>query len=919
MNHISLTALRCNHLENPLGIGLDAPFFSWKMKTDRLGAAQKAYQVQVAKTQAFDALTWDTGWAEQNTSHHIIYQGDPLESKNQYYWRVRIKDENGSVVDWSDVATFETGLQEIDWKGKFIEPEKDIDPNAFKPAPYLRYTFALEGEIERARLYITAHGLYEAYLNGSRVGDQVFTPGNTDVVNRLQYQVFDVTCHLTEGANCIGAILGDGWYRGAINVASLRNAHGEKVALLAQLIIKFSDGRVQTIISDGNWKTSTGPIIKSDPKQGETYDARLEMPGWNTVGFNDADWSDVNITSLGYKNLIPSESVPVRKKEMFPAQEVFTTPAGETVIDFGQNIAGVVRMKVVGKPGITVRLTHSEVLDQNGNFCLDYFGQSVGGEFRQVDTYILKSETEEVYEPYFTVHGFRYVKVEGYPGKIDPENFQAFAIYSDMEETGFFDCSNKTLNQLFENIKWSMKGNFLDIPTDCPTRERAGWTGDAQIFVHTGSILMNDASFYAKWVKDVSSQQYPNGKIRNVVPDKPLGTGRKIESSFNLPPGSSGWGDAVVIIPWALYQMFGDKTILENQYESMKKWVEYERRRAEKRHWTKFFNPAVWFDAKRARRQKYIWDTNFHLGEWLEPDILLKDVWKVIFRNLLLGDPVVATAYFENSARILGKAAAVLGNQMDEQKYLELADNINQAYIEEFIKEDGAIRIYTDRQAPYVRALAFDLFTKNLKPKIEKQLVNRIEEKNRHLFTGFLSTPFLLSVLSEAGETDLAYEVLLQEDNPSWIYAINKGATTIWEDWEGVSEEGVPTASQNHYSKGAVASWFFEYICGIQLDSNVPAYKHFYLHPEPGGNLSHARAVFHSKYGEIHSSWRKSEDVITYTFTVPANTSASVRLINVKEFTSEHDLRNLKLEQNMLAFDLQNGNFSITVVPVESK
>jgi alpha-L-rhamnosidase len=913
VNDSSLTALRCKHLENPLGIGLEPPFFSWKMKSACMGAAQKAYQIQVAETKAFDALTWDTGWVEQNTSHHIIYQGAPLESKTRYYWRVRIKDEGGAIVDWSDVATFETGLKQSDWKAEFIEPEKEIDLKAFKPAPYLRHTFVVDGEIEQARLYITAHGIYEAYLNGSRVGDQVFTPGNTDVVNRLQYQVFDVTDQVAKGTNCIGAILGDGWYRGSINVASLRNAHGEKVALLAQLMINFSDGRIQTIITDGDWKTSTGPIIKSDPKQGEIFDARLEMPGWNTILFNDADWSDVNIANFGYENLIPSESVSVRKKEMFPAKQVFQTPAGETVIDFGQNIAGVVRMKVVGKAGTTVKLTHSEVLDQDGNFCLDYFGQSVGGEFRQADTYILKGDADEVYEPYFTVHGFRYVKVEGYPGKINPENFQAFAIYSDMEETGFFDCSNETLNQLFSNIKWSMKGNFLDIPTDCPTRERAGWTGDAQIFVHTGSILMNDSTFYAKWIKDVSSQQYPNGKIRNVVPDKPLGSGRKIESAFNLPPGSSGWGDAVVIIPWVLYQMFGDKTILENQYESMKKWVEYERCRAEKRHWTKFFNPAVWFDAKRARRQKYIWDTNFHLGEWLEPDILLKDVWKVIFRNLLLGDPVVATAYFENSARILGKTAAVLGKQADEHEYLNLAENIRQAYIEEFIKEDGTIRIYPDRQAPYVRALAFNLFTENLRPKIEQKLVDRIEEKNRHLFTGFLSTPFLLSVLSEAGETDLAYEVLLQEDNPSWIYAINQGATTIWEDWEGVSEEGVPTASQNHYSKGAVASWFFEYICGIQLDPEAPAYKHFYFRPEPGGNLSHASAVYHSQYGEILSSWQKSEGVITYTFTVPANTSASVKIENVKTFPQTEDTLDFDFKAGVATFDLNSGYYKFVV------
>ena len=913
MSTLSIKDLTCNYLPNPMGIGLEPPFFSWKLDSEVPGSKQTAYRLQVSKNENFSTVMWDTDWVLGDESVHIEYHGPQLESMTRYYWRVNVRDQNQDEGDWSDVAHYETGLRHEDWQAKWIEPEDEVDPKASKPAPFLRRDFLISGEMVQARLYVTAHGLYEAYLNGKRVGDQVFTPGNTDVVNRLQYQVYDVTELLSAGENCMGVILGDGWYRGAINVASLRNAHGEKVALLSQLRISYADGTTQFVTSDENWKTSTGPIVKSDPKKGEIYDAKLEMAGWNEVGFDDAQWRKVNLADFGYDNLIPSESVPVRKKETFKPERVFTTPAGEEVIDFGQNLAGIVRMRVAGESGTRVKLTHSEVLDEDGNFALDYFGTAVGGAFSQVDEYILKGDGEEVYEPYFTVHGFRYVRVEGYPGEIDPEDFTAIAIYSDMDEIGFFECSNKKLNQLFSNIKWSMKGNFLDIPTDCPTRERAGWTGDAQIFVHTGSLLMNDVTFYSKWVKDVSSQQYPDGKIRNVVPDKPLKSTSKIESAFNLPPGSSGWGDAVVIIPWTLYQMFGNQSILEDEYESMKRWVEYERKNAKKMHWTKWINPGNWFKTEKNAHQKYIWDTNFQLGEWLEPDILLKDVWKTIFRNLLLGDPIVATAFFEVSTRLLSKAAGVLGKQADQAKYLQLADKIREAYIKEFVKPDGTVTIYPDRQAPYVRTLAFNLFTDDLRSNLEKQLVQRVEEKNRHLFTGFLSTPFLLPVLSEAGETELAYEVLLQEDNPSWLYAINKGATTIWEDWEGISEEGVPTASQNHYSKGAVASWFFEYICGIQLDPEVPAYKHFYLRPEPGGGLRSAKAVYRSIYGEIFSAWQIEDDITSYHFKVPVNTSASLRLLNVQKISPEHENIVYEKTGNVVRLELNSGTYSFKV------
>jgi alpha-L-rhamnosidase len=442
---IEFRELLCKHLHNPLGIGLDAPFFRWKIFSDKNNVQQTAFNIQVAKRDDFSTTVWESGWVESDTSVHIIYEGEPLESMTRYFWRVRIKDQSGQNSDWSETAFFETGIHIDDWRAQWIEPENEVDPKAIKPAPFLRNEFFVDKEIKDAKLYITAHGLYEAYLNGKRIGEQVFMPGNTDVANRLQYQVYDVGHLLVGEKNCIGVILGDGWYRGSINVGSLRNAHGEKVGLLAQMKITYTNGDADYFITDENWKTITGPIIMSDMKKGEVYDARHDLSGWNVIGYDDRHWNAVQVAHHELDNLIPSEGAPVRKMEVIQPLEIIHTPKGETVIDFGQNIAGIVKMMVQGDRGTTVRLRHTEVLDKDGNFTDSYFGPSVGGLFRQLDEFTLSGDGVETYEPHFTVHGFRYVKVEGYPGKITPENFEAIAIYSDMGETGFLNVPIQSL------------------------------------------------------------------------------------------------------------------------------------------------------------------------------------------------------------------------------------------------------------------------------------------------------------------------------------------------------------------------------------------------------------------------------------------------------------------------------------------
>ncbi|MEE4193686.1 MAG: glycoside hydrolase family 78 protein [Anaerolineae bacterium] len=915
-----VTGLKVNYLKDPIGIGLKPPRFSWYLQSDRIGAAQTAYQLHVAKEADFSTLVWDTGWVESDACVQIEYGGEDIQSMTRYFWRVRVKDEQGAVSGWSDPAFWETTIGKGDWKAEWVEPEGVVDPEAFKPAPYLRKEFKTEKTIAKARLYITSHGCYEAYLNGKRVGDQVFMPGNTSAIYRVQVQTYDVTDLVAEGENCIGVILGDGWYRGQINANSSRNSHGTKLALLSQLVIEFADGSRQIVSSDHTWKTKTGPIIKSDMKDGEIYDARLEMPGWNAAGFDETNWTNVYPADIPFSKLVPTEGSPIRKMEEFPVVKVIQAPNGETVLDFGQNLAGIVTMKVSGPAGTTVTLRHSETLDENGNFTLSYLGgeDATGGMIsgvKQRTEYTLKGEGEEIYEPHFTVMGFRYVEIKGYPGEIDPAKFKAIAIYSDMGENGTFTSSNEKLNQLHQNVRWSQKGNFLDIPTDCPTRERAGWTGDAQIFVHAGSLLMDDEAFYTKWLKDVSAEQFENGLIRNFIPAPPPEKlkEQKFGWLFGLLEGSSGWGDAIIIIPWVLYQMYGDKQVLAERYDSMKAWMEYERNQARRIRWSKAINPLFWLSFRRWGYQKYIWDTKYQWGEWLEPDIPIRAVMGEIIKHLFFGDPIVSSAYFTHSARLMSKIAAVLGKTQEAAEYSALAEKAKDAYQKEFFNTDGTAKVYAEKQAPYVRAIAFDLVDETLKPKVKAKLVENLAATDNHLGTGFLSTPFLCEVLADMGRADLAYEVILKEDIPSWLYAIGKGATTVWEDWDGIDKDNVPSASLNHYSKGAVVSWFYEYICGIRMDEESPAYKHFFLQPLPGGGLTHAKATFTSMYGRIEAGWEQVDGKTKYTFTVPANSTATVVLQGTADFSASKGVSNFYQKDGCVQFDLNSGSYEFVV------
>jgi alpha-L-rhamnosidase len=880
--HVSLTHLQTEMLDNPLGIDARRPRLGWQLASTARGARQRAYRVQAAATAAAleegMARLWDSGKVASDRTQGIAYEGQDLASRERVFWRVRVWDQDDAASAWSAPAWWEMGLLDVsDWTAEWIEPDWDEDPKAFNPCPYLRRSFTLDAPVSAARLHITAHGLYEAWLNGERVGDQVFTPGYTPYDKMLQYQVYDVTSMLQTGENVLGAILGDGWYRGKVYITGNRNVYGERLGLLALLIVETAEGAQVLVGTDAGWRATTGPILKSDMKDGEIYDARLELPGWSGTGYDDGAWKGVRVAPHSKANLVASMGVPVRRKETFKPT-LIRTPKGETVLDFGQNLAGVVRFRVQGPRGTTVRLHHGEALDEDGNFTIAHlmtFGKPDPDKkpFQLVD-YTLKGEGIEEYEPRFTVHGFRYVKVEGYPGELNPDDFTSVAIYSDMSPTGTFECSDPLITRLHTNVEWSMKSNFLDLPTDCPQRERAGWTGDAQIFTPSAAFLMDTRAFFRKWLKELTIEQFTNGMVGNFVPN-PY---RLIKSgliSLEKLDGSSGWGDVATIMPWALYQAYGDSQWLEDQYESMKAWVAYVRGRAAKKNWTKTLSRKYLSDKERRAREHLIWDTNYHWGEWLEPnDAGMLKMGTGVLKRVVLGAPVVATAYFAHSTRLLARAAAVLGKMEDAAAYGALADEIKAAYAAEFIGPDG--RIEPDRQASYVRVLAFDLAPEHLKPAIVGHLVRLIRAADTHIGTGFLSTVFLCEVLAEHGHLDVAYELLNQKTIPSWLYAVTKGATTIWEAWEGIDESGKPHVSLNHYSPGAVINFLHRKVAGIEAAE--PGYKRIRIHPMPGGGLTSARATYESVHGPIASAWEQADGVMRLSVTVPANTSAVVTL-----------------------------------------
>jgi alpha-L-rhamnosidase len=844
--NISVYDLSCNHRVNPAGIGAQQPRLSWKISSSLQNTMQAAYQLRVAKLANFSkpAIVWETGKIASGQSVLVPYAGTTLEPQTKYYWQVKVWDGRNNASAWSNTATFETGIFDpAAWKAQWIEPVQDTIKRI--TAPMVRKEFNASKRISSARAYITSHGLYELYVNGKKAGDQVLTPGWTSYHNRLQYQVYDVTNMLQQGNNAIGAILGDGWYRGSLGWVRSWGVYGKKLGLLAQVVINYSDGTQDIIATDASWKgTQNGPIILNGIYDGEQYDARKEISNWSMPSFNDAGWQPVTLASYSKSNLIATETVPLRKIMEIKPIRIFRTPKGTLVADMGQNMVGWLRIKVRGATGDSVVVRHAEVLDKYGEF----YTKNLRAATASIK-YFLKGNAEEVYEPRFTFMGFRYAAFDNYPGELKPEDITGIVVHSDMTPAGSFECSDTLINQLQHNIQWGQRGNFLDVPTDCPQRdERLGWTGDAQAFCRTAAFNMNVAPFFTKWMKDITADQLKDGQVPWVIPNV-------LGNNYNT---SAGWGDVSTIAPWTMYQVYGDTQFLENQYPSMKAYVDYIRKKS---------------------GDSMIWKGGSVFGDWLFYKPEMNDHTAP---DGYTNPDMIATAFFAYSSKLVSQAAAVLGKQQDADFYKDLYEKIKSAFIKNYITPEG--RVFSDSQTGYVLALMFGLMPENLQANATQLLVDDIRRRGNHLSTGFLGTPYLCHVLSQHGQTNVAYDLLLQKTFPSWLYPVRMGATTIWERWDGqktdstFQDEGMN--SFNHYAYGAIGDWMYRVVAGIEIGE--AGYKHIIIQPHPDKRLSYAKASYESSYGKIVSGWEIKGDSTVLNVTIPANTSATIILPGTK-------------------------------------
>lgn len=859
------TSLRVEHLDEPFGLTVQHPRLSWRLP----GSAhhQLAFRVR--------ANDWDSGEVRSNQSVLVPYAGPELRSGERVDWTVKVWTDLGES-DWAEPSSWEMGLLHAeDWTARWIEPAPvpGGPGESPRPAQLFRHAFIFDQPVRRARLYATAHGIYECFLNGERVGDLELTPGFTSYWSNLQVQTHDVLDLLKPGGNVLSAVVSDGWFRGQVGGCRLTETYGKEIALLAQLELVLDDGSTMRVGTGPNWTTTQGAILAADLIEGQTAD----------LGRDPGEWLPVAVRDYDLGRLTASPAPPVRRVEELRPIAVTTPGPGRQVFDLGQNINGWVRLGKLGPTGTKLRLTHGETVDQHGDVStenilvdLDGIPALADDEFvhlaapLQVDQVTSAGRDGEAFEPRHTTHGFQFVEVRGHPETLTADDLTGVVVHTDLRRIGWFECSDARINALHEAAVWGFRGNACDVPTDCPTRERAGWTGDWQVFAEPAAFLYDVAGFSAKWLKDLAAEQQADGLVLNCAPNV---ISPEIHARLGSGHGSAGWGDAAVLVPWEMYRAYGDRDLLAAQWTSMAAWVEYAARQAaDHRH-----PDRVVRSPEPAAHERYLWDTGFHWGEWLEPgDWDLADLDDNIRALAEADQGDVATAFLHRSSSLLAKIALVLARPADARHYQGLADATRQAWQAEYVRDDGTL--LPDRQAGYVRALAYDLAPEALRPQLARRLVELIEAAGGHLATGFLATPHLLPVLAEAGHLGTAYQLLFQDTEPSWLTMVDRGATTIWEAWNGIDERGTAHLSLNHYSKGAVVSFLHRYVGGIQLLDDAPGFRRFRVAPRPGAQLDWARTAHDSPYGPIDVHWTLAGSRFELVVTVPAGTSAEVVL-----------------------------------------
>lgn len=883
------TYLRCEYRVDPLGIDAARPRLFWIVESGERAQKQSAYQIIVSGSMAnLDKDTgdaWDSGKVLSEETAQIEYAGKPLESRRQYFWKVRVWDANGRQSAWSKPAMWSMGLLNPgDWQAKWIgydtkvSKKQQLDEQlatisrsagkkTYLPCPWLRKSFNVNKNVRRATVYVTALGFFELHINGSRVGRDFLTPGWTDYNKRVYYLTYDVTPLLRAGgANAMGAILSDGWYAGNVGGRGQR-FYGASLRLRAQLHIEYGDGTEQVVATDDTWRAANGPIREADMQAGETYDARLEMPGWSEPGFDDSSWKPVPRAD-DYAGAVQAyPGIPVRKIMEIKPVELTEPQPGVFIFHMGQNFAGVVRLKVRGSAGDKIVLRFGEMLNPDGTL----YTTNLRGA-RVIDTYILKGGGEEVWEPRFTFHGFQYVEVTGFPGRPGLDAITGVVMSSDLPQTGSFESSSPLLNKLFSNIVWGQRSNYVDVPTDCPQRdERLGWMGDAQVFAGTAAYNMDVSAFFTKWMVDVEDAQLDDGHFTDTSP-------RVVEG------GAAGWADAGIICPWTIHRMYGDTRIITRHYDSMTKYIKF----------------------LVGRSEKNLAPPLGSYGDWLNV-------------NAHTDVGLISTAYYARSVTLMSEMADAVGKTADAEKEREIFGRIKKAFRGYYLLGDG--QVMGDTQTGYLLALHFGLLPDSMRGAAEAHLIDRIRDRDWSLSTGFIGVNLLLPTLTEIGRADVAYRLITNRKYPSWGYSIDQGATTVWERWNSYTKEngfGDPGMNSfNHYAYGSAGEWMFSTLAGIDTDG--PGFKRILIHPRPGGGIDFARAAYDSIRGRIETEWKIIGEDIVLNVTIPANTTAAVFVPAAKETdvlesglpaASAPGVKFLRMEAGAAVFEAGSGKYS---------
>jgi alpha-L-rhamnosidase len=828
--------LQCESQVNPLGIDREKPLLQWKLKDERRGAAQTAWQVLAASSAELlnkdMGDLWDSGKVETDQSVHLEYAGKPLNSGETVYWKVRIWDTEGKPTSWSETATWEMGiLNPEDWQASWIARSMEAPTRSV----YMRKEVNLSDQsVQKARIFVTGLGNYVFFINGSRVGNDLLTPGWTDFPKRLEYQVYDVTSMLGEGSNAIGAMLGSMWWSGGLGwQGGVRYSEGP-LKLLAQLQLEYSDGSSEIIVTDTTWKWHDSPIVFDHIYHGETYDANLEIEGWNSPGFDDSAWFAAE--PAGYEGLLVGPRFPALREQMQISPVSLNEPvSGEYVYDLGQNMVGWAQFMVNAPKGDTITLRYAELLHDNGTVAQENLRSA------RVTDKIISNGEPMVWEPKFTYHGFRYVQISGMKEKPAQTALIGKVIHTDQPIVGKLETSNELINKINRNIIWGQRGNFFTVPTDCPQRdERLGWMGDAQIFAPTANFNMHLDRYWTKWMFDIFDGQHESGWVHDVSPAIVVGG-----------PSKPGWGDAAVIIPWITYRYFGNTRILDENYEGMKKWVDYMH--------------------SKSDNLIYVW--NEGNGQWHG------------YGDWIAVEPTpsapIGTAYFSYTAKLLSEMAEVTGRTSDAAYYRDLSEKIAKAYQDKYWDKE-TLSYPGGTQTANLLPLAFGITPAELEGQVVKNLVENVKEKDVHPTTGFLGTGYILPMLSKYGHHDLAYRMINQTTYPSWGYMVEKGATSIWELWNSDTERPEGMNSRNHFALGCVGEWMWNTLAGVNICDEFPGFKRVIIRPEPVGDLKWVKAEYETNYGTIVVDWKVDGTTFTMDLTVPANTSALIEFPELK-------------------------------------